>query len=188
MKVGLAVLCAALLAPLSTGFVVRPSALARNTLASSTPLQLPSTIENESDKESTESATKSTPSSDDPVFQNEGLFAWMKPFMKAMGFVEGNVLYGGVPMAANGAEGTSADTDAINAEKYTITDMQNIGIAERIRRDKIGEFLLAISALYATWATLVADDGGFTGHALRAGVLLPFFFAAGYKRSAEEGL
>jgi hypothetical protein len=46
----------------------------------------------------------------------------------------------------------------------------------------------ALSAAYVGWASLIADDGGLSGHILRFLSVIPLFLAVGYKLSAETGL
>ena len=123
---------------------------------------------------------------DTQVFTNDGLFAWMQPYLKIMGFVEGKTLVGAVPMSTNNNKRDAAQSAALR--RQAADALQNIGDEERARRDTLGNVLVGLSLVYATWASLLADDGGLTGHVLRALLALPLFLAVGFKLSAQQGL
>eukprot|EP00977_Amphora_coffeiformis_P021289 scaffold9134_cov170-Amphora_coffeaeformis.AAC.13 len=111
----------------------------------------------------------------------------MQPFLNTMGFVEGSTLKGAVPMKTDDVKRVG-DAEATARRQEAADNLQNIGQEERDRRDQIGNIMIAVSAVYVVWASLIADDGGFTGHALRALLAVPLFFATGFKLSAREGL
>ena len=138
---------------------------------------------------SSETGTKreTTTSPQNKEFQNDGPFAWMQPFLNTLGFVEGSTLKGAVPTKSDGKDRVS-EAEASDRRKEAADNLQNIGQDERDRRDRIGNIMLVVSAMYTVWASLIADDGGLTGHALRALLALPLFFATGFKLSAQEGL
>ena len=127
-----------------------------------------------------------------PAFVNDGPFAWMQPFLDIIGFVPGNTMVGAVPINATASATTSQnklDETQWAARRQQATEaLQNIGPAERERRDQVGNVFLVLSAVYATWASLLADHGGWTGHVLRALLSVPLTMAVGYKLSAQQGL
>ena len=120
----------------------------------------------------------------------------MQPYLNLIGFVPGNTLMGAVPIKADRNNNNNNNNKNNNIDKsqaaalrqQAAQALQNIGPEERARRDQVGNAMLAVSAVYITWATLIADDGGTSGHVLRALAALPLFFAAGYKLSAQQGL
>ena len=123
-------------------------------------------------------------------FQNDGPFAWMLPYMSTMGFVQGNTLMGAIPMKpdSNSNNNMVTETEAAARRQEAAASLQNIGPEERQRRDRNGNIMIALSATYVTWASFLADDGGVTGHVLRAFLAMPLFLAVGLKLSAQEGL
>jgi hypothetical protein len=194
MKIGFAALCLTILGtPSGTAFV--PRSLSQQTVSGVSVVSLPSKHDSsfsmqmavtETDKDSDASKKSTTP------FENTGAFAWMKPYLQAMGFTQGKTLYGALPLPAGFLDKPSSPSSSTAAsssnQQYEINDLQNIGIDERARRDQVGDVMLAASVLYGTWASLWADHGGSMGHVLRGGLALPLFFAVGFKLSAKEGL
>lgn len=132
--------------------------------------------------------TTTTTTGNDVRFQNNGIFAWMVPYLKKMGIQEGKTLMYG-PLAFDLDEATKTSMEqAQKLRELAAESLVNIGPAERERRNQAGTVMLALSAIYISWATLFADDGGIGGHILRFLGAIPLFFAVGYKVSAKRGL
>lgn len=112
--------------------------------------------------------------------------------MDLIGFQEGRTLKGAVPMMTNESEGSSSNNlseEEVKERRRTAAEnLQNISDEERTRRDQIGNIMAVVSVAYASWASLIADDGGVGGHFLRLALALPVFFALGFKKSAQAGL
>lgn len=187
MKVWRPVLVAALALSQANAFAPRTVFVAPQ-LAPGLSLQMSSTLETETEND--ETATVVAPAPAGPaVFENNGLFSWMQPYLNLFGFVPGNTLVGAVPIKTDGRNNNNIDqSHAAALRQQAAQALQNIGPEERARRDQVGNAMLAVSAVYVTWATLLADDGGTSGHVLRALAALPLFFAAGFKLSAQQGL
>jgi hypothetical protein len=120
-------------------------------------------------------------------FSNDGAFAWMLPYMEVIGWKPGKMLYGALPVDVDASAVVPAETAAARRNAAAET-LQNIGTDERARRDQLGNVFVAASLVYATWASLLADEGGLTGHVLRLCLAVPLFLAVGLKVSAQEGL
>jgi hypothetical protein len=121
-------------------------------------------------------------------FVNDGPLAWMQSYLELFGVKEGKSLFAG-PIPVNVDESKKvSEAEASNRRLQASKDLTNIGMDERARRDKAGDVFRAISAVYIAWASLLADDGGFSGHLLRFASVVPVFFAVGYKLSAKTGL
>lgn len=138
-------------------------------------------------EEETTTLTTNKPSTE---FKNEGPFAWMLPYMDVIGFKEGRTLYGAIPMQQQNASmnGGFSEQEAAERRRVAEENLQNIGDEERARRDQIGNIMALVSAVYVSWASLIADDGGWNGHVLRFLLVIPLVFAVGFKKSAQQGL
>lgn len=82
---------------------------------------------------------------------------------------------------------TSAE-EAAQLRQAAAKSLNNIGDEERARRSQAGDIMTVVSAIFILWASLFADDGGFSGHVLRMATVMPILFAYGYKESAKSGL
>jgi hypothetical protein len=130
---------------------------------------------------------------DDDDFVNDGPLAWMRPYLTVFGMTEGKTLNFALPFDLdddsknfNSDEQTAAAAARLREEaSRTLT---NIGAEERERRGQAATVFAVLTAMYAVWSSLIADDGGLAGHLIRFGIVLPLFFTFGYKLSEETGL
>lgn len=159
------------------------------------PLSLSSAADAETGQPSgDDGGTAASSQSQEEGFENDGPFAWLLPYMDAIGFKQGNSVQGGIPSNSDnskkqgGGGGGLSEAEGASRRQQASEDLQNIGPEERERRDRNGDVMIAVSVAYATWAGLIADDGGLTGHLLRALLALPLFLAVGLKLSAQTGL
>lgn len=130
----------------------------------------------------------STTSSLQSSYQNDGPFAFMQDMLEIGGLTkEGKSIYYGVLTKDANPKSTSPE-EAAQLRQIAAENLTNIDDAERARRDQAGDIMIAVSALYVIWASLIADDGEFGGHILRMAALMPIFLAYGYKESAKSGL
>lgn len=121
-------------------------------------------------------------------FVNNGPLAWMQMYLDLFGVQEGkSVFFGPIPVEVDESQRLSTD-DARQRRQQAAVDLTNINMDERQRRDKAGNVMWIASAVYIAWASLIADDGGFSGHVLRFCSVVPTFLAVGYKLSAKTGL
>ncbi|KAG7362900.1 hypothetical protein IV203_026260 [Nitzschia inconspicua] len=118
-------------------------------------------------------------------FVNDGPMAWMKPYLDLFGMTEGNTLNYALPSEA---KINTTDEQAAQLRKEAARTLTNIGREERQRRGQAANVFAILTAVYAVWAALVADNGGLEGHLVRFGTVLPLFFTFGYKLSEETGL
>lgn len=119
-------------------------------------------------------------------FVNDGGFAWMAPYLTAMGIQPGKtVKYG--PIAFDAYVTVSAEESEKRRAQATL-ELVNIGPDERQRRSQASRVMYFVAVLYTLWATFLADNGEFAGHVLRFLTVIPFFFAYGYQKSAETAL
>lgn len=119
-------------------------------------------------------------------FVNDGGFAWMAPYLTAMGIEPGKtVKYG--PIAFDAYVTVSADESDKRKAQATL-ELVNIGPDERQRRSQASRVMYFVAVLYTLWATFLGDNGEFGGHVLRFLTVIPFFFAYGYQKSAETAL
>jgi hypothetical protein len=121
-------------------------------------------------------------------FVNDGPLAGMTTYLDKLGLKEGKSVYFGALTIDVDESKRNSEEDAAALREKSAEDLTNIGMDERDRRDKAGDFMWAVSAAYVGWASLIADDGGFSGHILRFLSVIPLFLAVGYKLSAETGL
>ena len=121
-------------------------------------------------------------------FENDGMFSWMIPFMDMMGMVDGKVLKYGLLTTDPPETSSWTPQDMAGLHNEAREKMTNIGIKERQRRDQIGNILIPLTVAYATLVCLFLDDGSLVGTLTRFGIVLPLFFARGYKLSAQTGL
>lgn len=120
-------------------------------------------------------------------FVNDGLFAWMKPYLDLFGFVEGNTVYYGPGVAVDSSTFPSIQEQE-RLRKEAEENMMNIGVDERERRRQAGEIAYKLVVVYAILSSVFLDDGSIGGHFARFAIALPLFFANGYIKSAETGL
>jgi hypothetical protein len=122
------------------------------------------------------------------AFVNDGPLAWMTTYLDKFGLKEGkSVFFGALTIDVDESK-RSSEEEATALRQKSAQDLTNIGMDERDRRDKAGNVMWAVSAAYVGWASLIADDGGLSGHFLRFLSVIPLFLAVGYKLSAETGL
>jgi hypothetical protein len=122
------------------------------------------------------------------AFVNDGPLAWMTTYLDQFGLKEGkSVFFGALAIDVDDSKRSSQEEAAALRQK-SAQDLTNIGMDERERRDKAGNVMWAVSAAYVVWASLIADDGGLSGHFLRFLSVIPLFLAVGYKLSAKTGL
>lgn len=123
-------------------------------------------------------------------FDNQSLFAWLRMYLRAGGVVpdQGKTPFlGPVTVDVDPANKVSPkESQRLRAQAKV--DLTNINMTERLRRAKASQVMTLVAILYILWATLIADDGGWTGHALRFASGVPLLFAYGYNQSAETGL
>jgi hypothetical protein len=186
-RVAVAVILAAL-ATAAEGFrasSVRPARpLARRSATHMRLLARPAPADDEA-KAAVATASAATQAATD--FRNDGAFAWMLPYMEVIGWKPGQTLYGAMPVHTDAT--VVVPPAAVAARRDAAAEaLQNIGSDERARRAQLGTAFAAVALVYATWASLLADDGGLTGHLLRLGLVVPLFLAEGFQVSAEEGL
>jgi hypothetical protein len=131
---------------------------------------------------------KAGTSSSEKEFLNEGPFAWMGQYLSLSGLKEGKgIMYGVFPVDVDESQRpTTEETEKLR--RKAAEDLINIGPEERKRRDEAGTVMLGLAAVYIAWASLIADDGGLTGHLLRFFAVFPLFLGLGYKLSAATGL
>ena len=124
------------------------------------------------------------------VFENDGMFSWMIPFMGMMGMDDGKVLKYGILTSEPSDEGreSSSPEEVMAAREQAMNKMTNIGMKERRRRDQVGNILIPLTAGYAVVSALLLDDGTIVGRLARFAIVLPLFLTRGYKLSAETGL
>lgn len=119
-------------------------------------------------------------------FVNDGSFAWMAPYLTAIGIEPGKTIKYG-PIAFDAYVTVSTEESEQRRAQATL-ELVNIGPEERQRRAQASRVLYFAAVLYTLWATFLGDDGGLAGHVLRFLTVLPFFLAYGYQKSAETGL
>jgi len=126
--------------------------------------------------------------SNDEIFENNGLFSWMQPFLEKNGFEEGKVLMNSIPV--DNVDGTIVVSEEEAAERRRIAaeKMMNIGPEEIQRRDSTGTFFLYLASLYAFVSAVFLDQGDFFGHIVRLFVYPLFLTGYGFKQSARYGL
>lgn len=124
------------------------------------------------------------------VFENNGMFSWMIPYMGMMGMDDGKVLKYGILTAEPSDEGSELSSpEAVAAARQQAAEkMTNIGMEERRRRDQVGDILIPLTAVYAVVSALFLDDGTLVGRLARFAIVLPLFLTRGYKLSAQTGL
>lgn len=117
---------------------------------------------------------------------NDGLFAWMVPYLNIIGYKRGNTLVGGMPTKTMTSSMSKEEISAI--KKEALETMTNIGPAERERRSSLGRSFLVAAALYAATSALFLDDGSLLGHLTRFAVLPLLFAGRGLQTSGNTGL
>mmetsp|Transcript_19473 Transcript_19473/g.29179 ORF Transcript_19473/g.29179 Transcript_19473/m.29179 type:complete len:219 (-) Transcript_19473:319-975(-) len=121
------------------------------------------------------------------VFENDGLFAWMQPYLDLFGYTEGKTTYYGPGVPVDESKFPSEEEQKKLREKAA-EDMMNIGMEERERRRQGGEIAYKAAIAYSLISSIILDDGSFGGHLARFAVIMPLFFAFGYTKSADTGL
>ena len=116
-----------------------------------------------------ESATATATTTD--KFENDGLFAWMQPYLDLFGFVEGNTVYYGPGVAIDPSK-IPSEEEQERLRKVAVKNMMNIGIDERERRRQGGEIATKVAIGYAILSSIFLDDGSFGGHFVRLGLAL----------------
>jgi hypothetical protein len=120
-------------------------------------------------------------------YNNDGPFAFMQDFLEMGGLTkEGKSIYFGVLTKDSGTE--TPPEDAARLRQLAAENLTNIDDAERARRDQAGDVMTIVAILYTIWASLIADNGDFSGHIIRLVSMMPIFLAYGYKKSAKSGL
>ncbi|GAX28474.1 hypothetical protein FisN_38Hh033 [Fistulifera solaris] len=119
-------------------------------------------------------------------FVNDGSFAWMAPYLTAIGIEPGKTIKYG-PIAFDAYVTVSAE-EAEQRKAQATLELVNIGPDERERRSQASRVMYFVAVLYTLWATFLGDDGSFAGHVFRFLTVIPFFLAYGYQRSAETAL
>lgn len=120
-------------------------------------------------------------------YQNDGPFGFLQQFLEIGGLTkEGKSIYFGA--FTKDATNATPPEEAAQLRQTAAESLTNIGDEERARRDQAGDIMTVVSAIYILWATLIADDGGFSGHVVRMAAAMPIFLAYGYKESAKSGL
>lgn len=122
------------------------------------------------------------------AFVNSGPLAGMTTYLDLLGVKEGkSVFFGPIAIDVDDSKRNSEE-EARALRQKAAQDLTNIGMDERDRRDRAGSVMWAVSAVYVVWASLIADDGGLSGHVLRFLSVIPLFLSVGYKASAKTGL
>jgi hypothetical protein len=132
--------------------------------------------------------TDSEPTIEKGAFVNDGPLAGMTTYLDKLGLKEGKSVYFGALTIDVDDSKRNSEEEATALRQKSAQDLTNIGMDERDRRDKAGNIMWAVWAAYVGWASLIADDGGLSGHILRFLSVIPLFLAVGYKLSAETGL
>jgi hypothetical protein len=122
------------------------------------------------------------------AFVNDGPLAGLSPYLDKLGLKEGKSVFMGALAIDVDESKRNSEEEAAALRQKSAQDLTNIGMDERERRDKAGNVMWAVSAVYVAWASLIADDGGLSGHFLRFLSVIPLFLADGYKVSAKTGL
>jgi hypothetical protein len=122
------------------------------------------------------------------AFVNDGPLAGLSPYLDKLGLKEGKSVFMGALAIDVDESKRNSEEEASALRQKSAQDLTNIGMDERERRDKAGNVMWAVSAVYVAWASLIADDGGLSGHFLRFLSVIPLFLADGYKVSAKTGL
>lgn len=121
---------------------------------------------------------------------NDGVFAWMVPYTKMFGLVEGNSFNSVLPGAE--VDQNLSDDEKNSREEIAIKNISNIGIEERERRGKIGRVFYYDALLYAIVSAIFLDNGetlSLIGHILpKFAVVVPLSFARGLTLSEDTGL
>jgi hypothetical protein len=134
-----------------------------------------------------DASTTTTAEPQDEEFVNDGPMAWMEPYLQRMGIEEGKAIAYG-PIAVDVDEASRPPPQVAELlRNEAARNLVNINAQERQRRDVAGTLAWYATVSYATWAALLADDGGVGGHVLRFLTVIPLFLAVGYKRSAQTG-
>lgn len=120
-------------------------------------------------------------------FVNDGAFSFMEPFLSVLGFKEGRTTNYGPTIPVNESEFPSEEEQQQRREKAK-SEMTNIGTDERERRTNVGDISYKVAAGYAVFSSLFLDDGTIHGSLSRFAIILPLFFAVGFKTSGEKGL
>ena len=120
-------------------------------------------------------------------FVNDGAFSFMEPFLSVLGFQEGRTTNYGPTIPVNESEFPSEEEQQQRREKAK-SEMTNIGTDERERRTNVGDISYKVAAGYAIFSSLFLDDGTIHGSLSRFAIILPLFFAVGFKTSGEKGL
>mmetsp|Transcript_19670 Transcript_19670/g.36715 ORF Transcript_19670/g.36715 Transcript_19670/m.36715 type:complete len:197 (-) Transcript_19670:49-639(-) len=124
-------------------------------------------------------------------FVNNGPNAWLSPYLDLFGMSEGKKLVYALPLPFdddNSNDSKVNDAEAARLREEAAKNLINIGTEERERRAQASKVAGVVTAVYATWAALIADTGGLEGHIFRFLTIFPLFFTLGYKLSAEQGL
>jgi len=134
------------------------------------------------------SFSSASSSTNSDTFVNDGPLAGFPAALELIGLTEGKSIAFGMFSKEVDNEMFVSEEEAIKRRANAAAELVNIDMEERYRRKQAGDFLTVVSAVYILWATLIADDGGFVGHLIRAASFFPVFFAYAYKQSAKLGV
>lgn len=126
-------------------------------------------------------------------FQNEGPFSWLIPYSSLMGYQPGKTLVGGLSTTPTTRTTTTIDAEEDNEEllrQQAASSLMNISEKERNTRIQYGNYMYGAAALYATYSTIVLDDGlSIAGNLLRFVGLFPLLLLGrGYQLSGTLGV
>jgi len=144
-----------------------------------------------SDREpETTTAAESKNDDNDEVFENNGPFAWLIPYMKVGGYKEGKALTYAIfaKDVATEEDRLSTPEESKRIQAEAALDPYSIGPAERERRDQAGKVVLALAAVVAAYIALFNDNGDLTGHFNKLAAWPLFFIGVGLRGSAKTGL
>mmetsp|Transcript_1575 Transcript_1575/g.4293 ORF Transcript_1575/g.4293 Transcript_1575/m.4293 type:complete len:206 (-) Transcript_1575:585-1202(-) len=116
-------------------------------------------------------------------FKNTGLMSWLLPYLDMMGLQEGKTVKYGFLMEDGDPSKAVSPEETARLRQEAARNLQNIGPEERQRRSEAGTKATYVAAAYA-FVTAITD----TDFATRFLVVLPLFFAAGYRDSSRTGL
>lgn len=104
-------------------------------------------------------------------FVNDGLFAWMQPYLDLFGYVEGNTVVYGAGSALDKSNFPSAVEQEL-LRKEAKDNMMNIGTEERKRRREAGQLAYKLVIGYSIFSSIFLDDGTISGNLARFAIAL----------------
>ena len=119
----------------------------------------------------TTTTTINTKKDEKQTFTNDGLFAWMQPYLDLFGFVEGNTVYYGPGVAVDESKFPSKEEQQRLREEAE-ENMMNIGLEERERRRQAGDIAYKVVFAYAILSSIFLDDGTISGNLARFAIAL----------------